>query len=106
MNLQRCGGARLGSFGYQHGMTNGRVESVEDVDMGSEPAAWESILPAYPSPCKCYSWRACHMTFVHHCLHQCLLHPWILLNDLQFMCCGIKLVPQEKVLYCPLPTKF
>jgi len=38
LNLQRCGGARLGSFGYQHGMTNGRVESVEDVDMGSEPA--------------------------------------------------------------------
>jgi len=58
--LQGCGGARLGSFGSEHGMTNQRVEKFEDerfedVDMGSEPAEWESIVPAYPSPCTCYS---------------------------------------------------
>ncbi len=104
--LQGCHGARLGSFGSEHGMTNWRVERFEDVDMGSEPAEWESIVPAYPSPCKCYSWRACHTTFVHHFLHQCLLHPWILLNVLQVMCCGIKLAPQEKFLDHDLPTKF
>jgi hypothetical protein len=38
LNLQGCGGARLGSFGSEHGMTNQQVERFEDVDMGSEPA--------------------------------------------------------------------
>jgi len=36
--LQGCGGARLGSFGSEYGMTNQRVERFEDIDMGSEPA--------------------------------------------------------------------
>jgi hypothetical protein len=98
--------ARLGSFGSEHGMTNWQVDRFEDVDMGSEPVEWESIVPAYPSPCKCYTWRASHTTFVHHFLHRCLLHPWILLNVLQFMCCGIKLAQQEKFLDHALPTKF
>jgi len=98
-------GQRLGSFGSEHGTSNRRVQRFEDV-MGSEPAEWDSILPAYLSPCTCYSWRACHTTFVHHFLHRSLLCPWILLNVFQFMCRGIKLVPQEKVLDCALPTKF
>jgi hypothetical protein len=38
LNLQGCGGARLGSFGSEHDMTNLRLERFEDVDMGSEPA--------------------------------------------------------------------
>ncbi len=30
--------ARLGSFRSEHGLTNQRVERLEDIDMGSEPA--------------------------------------------------------------------
>jgi hypothetical protein len=54
LNLQGCGGARLGGFGSEYGMTTRQVEIFQDI-MGSKLAECESIVPAYSSPWKCYS---------------------------------------------------